>query len=328
MSTKDELLKIFLLNENQWVSGSQLAQKLSISRESIWKGVDALRKQGHRIESQRSLGYRYLGSDHLDSAVIKMQTKGRFAGEIHTARSIDSTQNWAKQYLSSHQPDRPVAFLADQQTAGYGRRGRQFYSPQKTGLYFSLVLPHNPMSALPKIGLLTTGVAVAVGHVLKRTFPDHDFSYKWVNDIYVNGHKVCGILTEATLELESASSAALIVGIGINLSTADFPNEFAQKAGSIAPGQTVDRNRLAAELLVEIMSIYHEYDSGKFLPEYRDHSLVLNRPVELKIGNRQVVGTAIDIDEQGGLVVELADGTKQSFISGEVTKVNLPGMMS
>ena len=287
MGTKDELLKIFLLNEQQWISGSQLAERLKISRESIWKGVAALRRQG-----------------------------------------IDSTQNWAKQYLSSHQPSQPVAFLADQQTAGYGRRGRQFYSPQKTGLYFSLVLPHNPMSALPKIGLLTTGVAVAVGRVLKQTFPDHDFSYKWVNDIYMNGHKVCGILTEATLELESASSAALIVGIGINLSTVDFPAAVAQKAGSIAPEQTIDRNQLAARLLVAIMNVYSEYDSGKFLPEYRAHSLVLKRPVVLKIGNDKAVGKAVDIDDQGGLVLEFADGTKKSFISGEVTKVDLPGMTS
>ncbi|MCG5648193.1 biotin--[acetyl-CoA-carboxylase] ligase, partial [Oliverpabstia sp. DFI.9.49] len=80
------------------------------------------------------------------------------------------------------------------------------------------------------------------------------FSYKWVNDIYMNGHKVCGILTEATLELESASSAALIVGIGINLSTVDFPAAVAQKAGSIAPEQTIDRNQLAARLLVAIMN--------------------------------------------------------------------------
>lgn len=328
MGTKDELFKIFLLNEQQWISGSQLAERLKISRESIWKGVAALRRQGHQIESQRALGYRYLGTDHLDAAVIKMQTRDEFNGEIHTASSIDSTQNWAKQYLSSHQPSQPVAFLADQQTAGYGRRGRQFYSPQKTGLYFSLVLPHNPMSALPKIGLLTTGVAVAVGRVLKQTFPDHDFSYKWVNDIYMNGHKVCGILTEATLELESASSAALIVGIGINLSTVDFPAAVAQKAGSIAPEQTIDRNQLAARLLVAIMNVYSEYDSGKFLPEYRAHSMVLKRPVVLKIGNDKAVGKAVDIDDQGGLVLEFADGTKKSFISGEVTKVDLPGMTS
>ena len=184
------------------------------------------------------------------------------------------------------------------------------------------------MSALPKIGLLTTGVAVAVGRVLKQTFPDHDFSYKWVNDIYMNGHKVCGILTEATLELESASSAALIVGIGINLSTVDFPAAVAQKAGSIAPEQTIDRNQLAARLLVAIMNVYGEYDLGKFLPEYRAHSLVLKRPVVLKIGNDKAVGKAVDIDDQGGLVLEFADGTKKSFISGEVTKVDLPGMTS
>lgn len=328
MSTKDELLQIFLLNEDQWVSGSQLAERLSISRESIWKGVDALRRQGHRIESQRALGYRYLGTDHLDAAVIKMQTQNRFEGAIHAAATVDSTQNWAKQYLSSHQPSQPVAFLADQQTAGYGRRGRQFYSPQDSGLYFSLILPHNPMSALPKIGLLTTGIAVAVGHVLKRFFPEHDFSYKWVNDIYMNGHKVCGIITEATLELESASSAALIVGIGINLSTAEFPAEFANKAGSIAPDQKIDRNRLAAALLVEIMRIYADYDSGKFLPEYKAHLMVLNRPVVLKIGSDEVAGRAVDIDDQGGLVLELADGSRKSFVSGEVTKVNLPGMVS
>ena len=144
----------------------------------------------------------------------------------------------------------------------------------------------------------------------------------------MNGHKVCGILTEATLELESASSAALIVGIGINLSTVDFPAAVAQKAGSIAPEQTIDRNQLAARLLVAIMNVYGEYDLGKFLPEYRAHSLVLKRPVVLKIGNDKAVGKAVDIDDQGGLVLEFADGTKKSFISGEVTKVDLPGMTS
>lgn len=328
MTTKDEVLQRLLQQPNQWVSGNQLANQLSLSRESVWKAVDTLRRQGYQIDSQRSRGYRYVGVEGLDAKIIQSNLRGRFTGQVYTASSIDSTQNWAKQYLSSQQPDQPVAFLAEQQTAGYGRRRRRFYSPAKTGLYFSVILPHNPMSALPKIGLLTTGVAVAVGRVLHKYFPEQKLSYKWVNDIYADGHKVCGILTEATFELESASSASLIVGIGINLSTTDFPAQVAQKAGSIAPKRQVDRNALAADLLVEIMRIYADYESGRFLPEYRKYSLVLGHSVTLKVGNREISGIAENIESQGGLVVKLADGSRQTFVSGEVTKVNLPGMIS
>lgn len=322
MTTKEQVLTILLRHHGEWQSGDQLAQSVGCSRESIWKAINALRKQGHQIESRKNRGYCYLGSRNLDAKAIQIYGQRQFTGPLEVVAQTPSTQILAKSFLSHHQPQF-AAFFADEQTAGYGRLGRDFYSPAKTGLYFSLVVP-NPTNALANVGLLTTGVAVSVLNVLQQFYPNKNFGLKWVNDIYLDQYKVGGIITEASLELESTSAAAFIVGVGLNLTTTDFPRELQARAQAVDPSMSVDRNRLAAALLSALVALSKRYATADFLPAYRAKSLVLGQQVTLQVGDSVVNGVAEDIDEHGGLVVRMLTGERRTFTSGEVIRVGLP----
>jgi len=322
MTTKEQVLAALLQHPDTWLSGDELAQQSGRSRESVWKAINALKKQGHLIESRKNRGYRYAGSQQLDANAIQIYGQQQFTGPIEVVSQTNSTQSLAKQFLSRHQPQY-AAFFADQQTAGYGRQGREFYSPAQTGLYFSLILP-NPTNALANVGLLTTGVAVSVLTVLQRFYPDKVFALKWVNDILMDQRKVGGIITEANLELESTSASAFIVGIGLNLTTTDFPTELTTRAQSIDPAVLVDRNHLAAALLAQLVALDQHYSQAEFLPTYRENSMVLGQRVTLRVGNQTIHGTAAAIDEHGGLVVETNNGERKTYTSGEVIKVDLP----
>lgn len=316
-TTKQSVLAELLQDATAWHSGDEIAQKLNLSRESVWKAINALRKSGHNIVARKSQGYRYEGTSELNADVINFYAPHQVA-TIKVAPSVTSTQDVAKTWLAAQTELKPAAFLADEQTNGYGRRGRDFYSPKATGLYLSLVLP-NVSGDLSKVGLLTTGVATAVVRTLHQFFPDKDFGLKWVNDVYLGNKKVAGILCEAVLELESASSGAFVIGVGLNLATKHFPQALSGVAGAIATG-AVDRNRFAAALIQQIMTIAKDFETGSFLPEYRSESITIGHKVTLALGERKVVGKVTGIADDGGLILQTAQG-QQTFNSGEVTKV-------
>lgn len=321
MTTKEQVLMTLVAHPGTWLSGDQLAQQIGRSRESVWKAINALKKQGHQIESRKNRGYCYQGSQQLDATAIQIHGQYQFPGPIEVVSETASTQLLAKEFLSQH-PAQIAAFLADQQTSGYGRQGRHFYSPANTGLYLSVVIP-NPTQALGNVGLLTTGISVSVLTVLQQFYPTKDFQLKWVNDIYLDHHKVGGIITEASLELESSSTMAFIVGIGLNLTTTDFPQELRTRAQAVDTTVAVDRNQLAAALLAEVVALSKRYTSADFLPAYRAKSAVLGKQVTLQVGRQVVTGLAEDIDAHGGLVLRLPSGDHQTFTSGEVVKVGV-----
>ncbi|MFB9769605.1 biotin--[acetyl-CoA-carboxylase] ligase [Lactiplantibacillus modestisalitolerans] len=319
-TTKQRVLKILITHPQQWCSGDALARELAVSRESISKAVARLRRNGHQIESRTKRGYRYLQGTQLDADAIQMLAPA-FPGTVTAVPTTASTQWLAKQALRATGTVQAAAFLADEQTAGYGRRGRAFYSPKNTGLYLSLVLP-NPDVDLRQSGLLTTGVAVNVVRVLQRFYPGVDFGLKWVNDIEVAHHKVGGIITEADVEVEADAVTAFVVGIGLNLTTTNFPDELASQAAAIAPTHVVDRNQLAAALLTQLVAAYQRFPDETDLAAYRRQSVILGRPVQLQTGQRTVSGIARTIDDQGALVLEHPDGTCHHYLSGEVVRVH------
>jgi BirA family biotin operon repressor/biotin-[acetyl-CoA-carboxylase] ligase len=319
--TSEKVLLELLKHHNEWISGNQMAAEIAVTRETIWKNINLLKKQGHVIESQKNLGYKYENSQKLDETVVNYY-KDDTISHIMVESTVDSTQMYAKNYLATHPIDQPVAIFAEQQTQGYGRRGREFYSPKEQGLYFSVVIPH-PKYQMDQIGLIMTGVALVIAQELKQFFPDRDFSLKWVNDILLNGRKVSGIITEAITELEYVSTQALVIGVGINLTTVEFPPELKNKATAIKPDQVIDRNRLAARLVATVIEHWEDYLDGSLLPAYRAMSAVIGRQVTLVVGNQTVKGIAQDINEQGNLVVKTDDGQLHAFNNGEITKVNL-----
>lgn len=319
MRTTRQLVLVDLLqHQNEWRSGDELAADIGVTRETVWKAINNLRKAGHNIEARKSQGYRYAPTATLDADAIEFFAQTEMP--ITVLAEVGSTQIYAKEAVNRG-VKLPFVVLADQQTAAYGRRGRHFYAPAHSGLYMSMVLP-NPTDTLQNVGLLTTGVANAVVDVLAQNFPKLNFGLKWVNDVLLDGHKVGGIITEAVLELESTSTSAFVIGVGLNLTTDDFPSELTDIAGAIQVGAHVDRNQLAAQIIDHVQAMFANYSSGAFLSTYRQRSVTIGKHVTLNIGQEQVSGKVLDIADNGGLVVRDVFGEVHTYTSGEVIKVN------
>ncbi|HAV94726.1 MAG TPA: biotin--[acetyl-CoA-carboxylase] ligase, partial [Lactococcus lactis] len=283
--------------------------------------INTLKRKGNQIESRKNLGYKYVGNNSLDEDTINFYSGMKFEDKIFVFDEVTSTQELAKQYLSSHEVKQPLIFVANNQTEGHGRRGRNFYSPSDTGLYFSIILP-NPSHDILKIGLLTTSTAVAVVKVLEQFYKDKNFQLKWVNDIYLGTYKVGGIITEAALDLESSSAGNFIMGIGLNLSTKDFPADLSEKAQGINPEFKIDRNQLLAEMAKEVINNFANYRQPDLIDEYRKRSLLFGKNVTLKLGTKAVNGQVEGISDDGSLILKAKSGELQTFKSGEVVKVD------
>lgn len=230
--------------------------------------------------------------------------------EVIVFDEIDSTNNEAKRRLTSA-PSAPLLYCANSQTAGRGRKGHSFYSPSDTGLYLSLVLPI--AGQMSDIQTITCAAAVATAGAIESLCPV-TARIKWVNDIYVNGAKVCGILTELLVDKDNRP-AAVCVGIGVNLTTEVFPEDIRDIAGSIG---TADRNRLCAEITDRLIFQYAHLSQRLFLTDYTDRSMVHGREVLYTDKDGEHRATATGIDRDGGLIVN-ENGTLSTLRSGEIS---------
>jgi BirA family biotin operon repressor/biotin-[acetyl-CoA-carboxylase] ligase len=269
--------------------------------------VRALRKDGYIIESVTNRGYRLCGD-----ALIPEEVSEKLGEDIEVFcyNSIDSTNTEAKRLLAQGN-NKKMLLLAREQTAGRGRQGKSFYSPKDTGLYMSLVLhpdtlPQNAVST-------TTAAAVAVCRALEA-LTGLDVKIKWVNDIYLGDKKVCGILTEAVSDFETGRVSAVIIGIGLNISTTDFPED-AQNAASLMTD--IKRADLAVAITNELLGLVGS--SKNFIEYYKAHSLLLGREISVIEGSRRIPATALDIDGDGGLTVKLESGEIKTLRSGEIS---------
>ncbi len=230
--------------------------------------------------------------------------------EIFKFKQVESTQILAKKYLENHQ--KIAAFVTESQTGGYGKQGRNFYSP-KTGIYFSVAEPNFVLNN-EKIGLLMLRIATEIVECLQEFFPDKDFKLKWINDIYLNRKKVAGILTEL-------SQDGLVVGVGINVQTQVFPEEIRQKASGITT-DSFDKEKLLEDLVWAVEKSIQNYSDASFLKKYRHLSNVIGEEVILKIGRKQVIGIVTGIDDLGRLVINRGS-QKIAYSYGEISKVNI-----
>lgn len=229
---------------------------------------------------------------------------------------IDSTNEEAKRRWKKCR-QAPCLLLSREQTAGRGRRGRSFYSPGGTGLYMSLLL--QPAEGLENAVHITTATAVIVAKALKDLTCE-EIGIKWVNDLYLRDKKICGILTEAVMEPDVKQAPAIVVGIGVNLCTKEFPEELEGIAGSLgAVGVTVDMNELAARITEGLLDYAKDMRDCSFVEDYRQMSVVLGKEILYNEGDAQVSARALDIDSEGGLMVELADGSVKVLKTGEIT---------
>lgn len=252
-----------------------------------------------------------------DPGLIADLLKGcRFGTPLYYYNTTDSTNTRAKELAEGGCPDGTVV-LANEQTAGRGRQGRRFYSPANSGIYLSAVVrPNNGWDP----SLLTSMCAVAVARAIESV-ADVAVKIKWVNDLLINGGKVCGILTESGMRPETAGFEYFIIGIGINCGKREFPAELRGTATSIENecGKQIDRNLLAARVCRELESGLERLGSRVFLEESRRRSAVLGKTVTVVRNGVEFSALAVNIDNDGALLVRKENGELIRLNSGEVS---------
>jgi len=325
MELKHQVLRILEENRGNSVNGARLANDLYVTRSSIWKAVKALQKDGYRIEAVTNRGYCLLsGNDIVSLESITPFLRGNACDFIlHVKQTVTSTNTLAKEMAAKGAAEGTV-IMAREQTEGRGRMGRSFYSPDATGIYFTIVL--RPALNLEDSLLITTGAAVAVAKAIETT-TGAKAEIKWVNDIFVEGKKVCGILTEASLNFESGGLEYAVVGIGINIATKDFPEDIKSVAGSILkdkPGDAPITSMLVAEVLNNISESMNSLTDKRYLEEYRSRSFLIGKDILVLKGKEAIPAKAIGIDDKARLVVEYGDLTKEALLSGEVSTKLMP----
>lgn len=314
MQLKIEVLKILEEERGRDISGQALAERFGVSRNAVWKAVKALQAEGYKILAGQNKGYRLSDENDMLSAVgiadaIEHRVKGM---SVYLHRTIDSTNNEAKRLIAAGKTGTAL-IVAEEQTAGRGRRGRDFFSPALTGIYMTFSF-QSSMPLTDAVGI-TTATAVAVFLAIKD-LTGVETEIKWVNDIYLHGKKICGILTEAISDFESGCVQHIIVGVGMNYQTADFPRELKGIAGSLSP-VGVNRNRMIARIVDRLLDILN--GDVDYLSIYRQHSLVLGKEIVYERDGVKHEARALDIDEEGGLVVAYADGSQATLTSGEIS---------
>lgn len=319
MNVKTVLLNALSRAGDEFISGAELSRRLGVSRNAVWKAVKALEKEGYIIESVTARGYRLRGSDNILSAeIISAERSSEKLGcEIIVLPETDSTNNYAKE-LASGGAVHGTVVIAEKQTGGKGRLGRRFESPSGSGLYTSVIVrPTFDISFAP---LITSAAAVVVAEAVEKLC-GHETAIKWVNDIYMNGRKICGILTEATLDLESKKLDCAVIGIGINVLESDFPEELKTKATSIESetGIRLDRNKLCGELLGRLEYYLDRIESRGHLENYRKREMLTGNMITATVGNETISGHALRIDNNADLVILTEDGTERKLNSGEAT---------
>lgn len=239
---------------------------------------------------------------------------GKAALTIQVYPTIDSTNTEAKRQLRAGAAT-PLLIVANEQTHGRGRLGRSFYSPADSGVYLTLGMAANgsPTATLR----LTTVAAVAVVRALKR-FTDRRPAIKWVNDIYLDGKKICGILAEGMSDAASGTVAYVLIGIGVNVFTEEFPEAIALTAASLGL-RGLNRNILVATIVDELLDCLLQTDPKRCMDDYRAHSMVIGHSVRYIENGVSTRAKAIGVDDEGGLLVERLDGTVTLLRTGEIT---------
>lgn len=318
-NVRDAVLRALEQHRGAYVSGAALAARLSVSRSAVWKAIGALRQAGYAIEARSNCGYALSSECRLLSAPSIEQHLRTPGMRVRMCGEVDSTNTLARQAAEAGEAE-GLLIVATAQTAGRGRRGRRFFSPPGGGLYMSALL--RPRLSAQDAALMTSLAAVSVAEAVEAVC-DRPAGIKWVNDVYLDGKKVSGILTEAALDCESGALSYAIVGIGVNLAppAGGFPVELRDVAGALfdAPPPGDAMGRFAADVWNRFFEAYRRLPDTGFLDGYRRRSFLVGRKIEVLRQAGPQPARALSIDDHAGLVVQYADGTRETLSSGEVS---------
>ena len=317
---KDEVLNILERKKGTVVTGGQMANSLKVSRTAVWKAISALQEEGNQIISVPNVGYKLLNTDDsLSEWAIRQKLETAFVGQqMKILPVVNSTNQYLKELDTTKAKDGFV-IIANEQEQGRGRRSRSFVSEKGDGIYLSILLEFDGRQK--DIRLLTICTAVAVSKAIENVC-QIDAQIKWVNDIFCNGKKICGILTEATLSAELQELDSVIVGIGIN--TGEVPGEIKEIATSIK--EETDKQGLRNELIAEVLNCFEESyldytkrDKQQDIINYYESKLFIKGQHVLVVnGAEEELATVMGIDKDGSLIVENDNGDIRHLITGEI----------
>ena len=310
-----------LQNSDGYVSGQELCELLGVSRTAVWKNIQALKNEGYVIEGVNNKGYRLVSEPDVmsEEKISKYLETRTFARKLYYYDETDSTNTRAK-IVGETDCVHGALFVANEQTAGKGRRGHSWNSDKGTTISMSYLLkPDIDISCVSRITLVS---AVA----LARAFSKVDGvkpQIKWPNDIVLNRKKVCGILTEMNMEIDSI--AYVVVGVGINVNRMEFREDIAETATSLKKesGHSIERAELLSEILSAFFRDYklflEKQDLSPFLESYNQKLVNVGREVKIIKKGEEIIRTAIGINDRGELIVQDAEGNTEHIFSGEVS---------
>lgn len=321
MNTTDKVLTI-LLREKRYVSGEEISEMIGLSRASVNSAVKSLRRIGYEIDSVTNKGYMLIsGPDILSLGAIGEYLDDSRLERVVVLDHTDSTNKVLREMaFDGASPGTTV--IANEQNAGRGRMGRSFFSPGDCGIYLSYLM--KPDTAPSDAVTVTAWTAVAMVRAIDRVAGIRP-NIKWVNDLMFNRLKLCGILTEMSVESETGRIASIIIGIGINVKnrTSDFPKELRNIATSLAmaSGKRINRAELAAAMITELDKMSRDWPNKKeeYLAEYREADMTCGCEVNVLSGESKRLATAIKINDDFSLKVRYPDGKKEDLSSGEVS---------
>lgn len=317
MTIKEKLLTLLEQSRGEFLSGEAIAQNLNVTRAAVWKAIDALRKDGFIIDAQTNKGYALTAeNDKLTLSGVMQGLAPNSPIKIELFDSVSSTNTVIRDKSGENEG---LVAVANTQTGGMGRMGRSFVSPPDTGIYFSILL--KPAMPADKITFITTMAGVAVCRAI-ASLTDKQPKIKWVNDVFVDGKKVCGILTQASFSLENNGLEYAVLGIGINayLPKDGFDDEIKSIVGAVLDKpQGNFKNMLLAETLNNFWQLYTMQDYSQTAKEYCEYSLVTGKEIMVLKGNTKRQATALDIDDDCRLIVKYEDGTQEALSTNEIS---------
>ena len=323
---KAELLKI-LRDTDGYVSGQQLCRHFNVSRTSVWKTICQLREEGYLIEAVQNRGYRLQESPELMSgAEVRSRLHTRWMGrECICLETVDSTNTYARRLAEEGAADGTLV-LAEEQTGGKGRRGRNWSSPRGEQIAMTLLL--RPKIRPEHASRMTLLMALAAARGIRRIC-GLESKIKWPNDLVSGDKKICGILAEMNTEVDYIHY--VVIGTGINVNQTEFPEELRKTASSLRleTGRSYSRAELAACIMDELEPVYETFlkteDLRDLYQEYNELCVNCGRQVRVLHPKGAYTGTAEGINQNGELLVRREDGTVEQVYAGEVSVRGLYG---
>ncbi|OPJ54827.1 biotin--[acetyl-CoA-carboxylase] ligase [Alkalithermobacter paradoxus] len=315
---KDKILKLLLEAKGEFISGEYISEKLGISRSAVWKHIKSIKEEGYEIESVTKKGYRLNQyPDLFVSEVIKSKLNTNIIGKkILCFETIGSTNDHAKKIAK--ESEEGTIILSEEQTKGRGRMGKVWHSIKGDGIWLSIILkPDIPPYHAPIITQIAgLSVVIALNELGVKS------SIKWPNDILINNKKICGILTEMSIEIDRIDH--IVVGIGMNVKTLDFPNDIENMATSILKeGYSLNRLDILSRILEKFEEFYTDYvsnnDIEKIANMCKTYSAIIGKDIYVIKGDKRRKARGIDINKNGNLIVEYEDGSSEELVSGEVS---------